>query len=343
MTRTFAACLLALFVATGLAFAAAKTLDIYFIDVEGGQSTLIVTPTGESLLIDAGYARGGRDPDRIMAVVHEARLDHIDYLLITHFHPDHVGGVPEIASRIPISTFIDYGAPMGTDRMAAGGFRASAPVRDRAIRHLQPQPGDRLPLVGLEADVVSAGGALVPKPLPGAGQLNSACAGLEDQEDDGTENFRSIGVRFKLGAFIFVDLGDLSGNTLGRLVCPANLVGPASVYLISHHGNYDTDVPAVLQALRPQVAIMNNGATKGGAPTAFANLHRQPGLELWQLHASRNKGAENAPDAFVANVDDGSSAYWLKISATGDGRFTILNSRTGQSRPYPNRHQQPSQ
>jgi hypothetical protein len=289
------------------------------------------------MLIDAGYARIGRDPDRIMAVIHEARLDHLDYLLVTHFHPDHVGGVPEIASRIPITTFIDYGTPMGTDRMAMGGFRAYEPVRARAVRHLQPAPGDRLPLTGVQADVVSAGGELIARPLPGAGQANPACSTLEDQEEDGTENFRSIGVRFKFGAFTFTDLGDLSGNTLGRLVCPTNLVGETSVYLVSHHGNYDTDVPAVLDALKPQVAIMNNGATKGGAPTAFTNLRRQAGVDLWQLHASRNKGVENAPDAFVANVDDGNTAYWLKLSATEDGHFTMQNSRTRTLKRYTSR------
>lgn len=123
---------------------AAKSLDIYFIDVEGGQSTLIVTAAGQSLLIDAGYgARGGRDPDRIMAAAREAHIDRIDYLLITHFHNDHVGGVPDLASRIPIGTFVDYGTPLGTDRLTAGAFRAYEPVRGQN-RHLQPRPGDRL-------------------------------------------------------------------------------------------------------------------------------------------------------------------------------------------------------
>ncbi len=121
---------------------------------------------------------------------------------------------------------------------------------------------------------------------------------------DGTENFRSIGLRLRFGAFRFVDLGDLSGNTLGSLVCPTNPLGTASVYLVPHHGNFDSNAPAVIAALRPRVAIMNNGATKGGAPEAFATLHRQSGLEdLWQLHASRNPNAENSADSFIANVD----------------------------------------
>jgi competence protein ComEC len=313
----------------------AKNLEIFFIDVEGGQATLIVTPAGQSLLIDAGYGgtRGLRDSDRILAVAREAHIGRIDYLLITHFHPDHVGGVPDLASRIPIGTFIDYGEPLGTDRMAAGGFRAYEPIR-ATHPHLQPRPGDRLPLKGIEIDVVSAAGIVSEKPLSGGGQANAACATLENQVEDGTENFRSIGVRLRFGAFRVVDLGDLSGNTLGNVVCPVNLIGNASVYLIAHHANYDSNVPAVLAALLPQVAIMNNGPTKGGAPDSFVTLRRQPAMDLWQLHASWNAGAQNTADDFIANVDDGFTSYWLKLVASDDGSFDLVNSRTGFTKRY---------
>jgi competence protein ComEC len=318
-----------------LGSASAKTLDIFFIDVEGGESTLIVTAAGESLLIDAGYAgRGGRDPARIVAAAREARVDHIDYLLITHFHPDHAGGVPELAALIPIGTFMDYGEPLGTDRMTIGVFRNYEPVRSQHP-HLRLKPGDRLPLKGVDADIVSAAGMVLSKPLPGGGQKNTACATLEDQPDDGTENFRSIGLRLRFGRFRFIDLGDLSGNTLGAIVCPTNLLGMASLYLVPHHGNFDSNVPAVIAALRPRVAIMNNGTTKGGAPEAFATLHRQPGLEdLWQLHASRNQGADNSADSFIANVDEGQSSYSIKMTADRDGNFTLVNGRTGFSKTY---------
>jgi len=314
--------------------ATARNLEIFFIDVEGGQSTLIVTPAGQSLLIDAGYAgRDARDAERIVAAAREAHVDHIDYLLITHFHNDHVGGVADLAERLPILRFIDYGMPLGSDRMATNGFRVYEPVRGENI-HIEPEPGDRLPLDGLDVDVVSAAGALLSKPLPGAGQPNGACATLEDQIEDGTENFRSIGIRLQYGAFRFVDLGDLSGNTLGQMVCPINLIGDASIYLVAHHGNYDSNVPAVVAALRPQVAIMNNGPTKGGAPDSFATLHAQPDMDLWQLHESRNPGAQNAPDAFIANVDDGVTAYWIKLTAHDDGSFEVANQRTGFTKKY---------
>lgn len=317
-----------------------KGLEIFFIDVEGGQATLIVTPSGQSLLIDAGYggARGPRDAERILTAAREAQLERIDYLLVTHFHPDHVGGVPDLASRIPIGTFIDYGEPRGTpfgaDRMTTRSFGAYEVVR-RQGRHLQPQPGDRLPLDGIEADIVSAGGVLLSRPLPGGGETNAACATLEHHPEDGTENFRSIGVVLRYGSFRFVDLGDLSGNTLPRLVCPQNLLGEASLYLIAHHGDYDSNTPAVYAALRPQVALMNNGVTKGGDPGTFKALHSLPDVDLWQLHASRNPGAKNAPDELIANVDDGSTAYWIKVTAHNDGRFTAVNGRTGFAKTYP--------
>jgi beta-lactamase superfamily II metal-dependent hydrolase len=314
--------------------AAARNLEIFFIDVEGGQSTLIVTPSGQSLLIDAGYGgRDARDAERIFAATREAHIDHIDYLLITHFHNDHVGGVPELADRLPILRFVDYGSPLGSDRMATNGFRVYEPIRGENI-HIEPEPGDRLPLDGIDVEIVSAAGVLLSKPLPGAGQPNNACANLEDQPEDGTENFRSIGLRLQFGAFRFVDLGDLSGNTLGQLVCPVNLVGEASVYLVAHHGNYDSNVPAVLTALRPQAAIMNNGPVKGGAPDSFQTLRAQPDMDLWQLHESRNRGAQNAPDSFIANVDDGMTAYWIKLTAKDDGSFELLNSRNGFVKKY---------
>ncbi len=324
---------------------AARTLEILFIDVEGGQSTLIVTPGGESLLIDAGFGgrAGSRDVERILEAAREAHVDRIDYLLITHLHPDHAGGVPELASRIPIGTFIDYGEPLGTDRMANGAFRGYEPVRNQG-RHIQPQPGDRLPLKDLEARIVSAGGIVLSKPLDGGGQPNDACANAEDPGDDGTENYRSIGVMLRFGSFRFLDLGDLSGNTLTSLVCPRNLVGHVSVYLIAHHGNYDSNVPAIYEALRPRVAIMNNGVAKGGSPEAFRTAHAAPGLEdVWQLHRSRNPRAENAPDPLIANVDDGATAYWLKLTATNDGGFRIVNSRTGFTKTYSRKPRQDQQ
>jgi competence protein ComEC len=310
------------------------TLDIYFIDVEGGQSTLLVTPARESLLIDAGYGgRGGRDPGRIMAAVRDAGLTRNDYLLVTHLHNDHVGGVPELVEQIPVGTFVDYGEPLGTDRMATNGIRAYEPVR-AAHPHLQPEPGDRLPLAGLDVTVVSTGGRLVTTPLRGGGDANEACVNVEDHVEDGTENYRSVGVMVEFGGFRFLDLGDLSGNTLTGMACPINRLGPVSAYLIAHHGDYDSNVPALYAALRPRVAIMNNGQRKGGSPDAFRTLRGLPDTDLWQLHWSPVPSAANAPDERIANMDDDAAGFSLKLVARSDGSFSLANARNGFSRTY---------
>jgi hypothetical protein len=218
--------------------------------------------------------------------------------------------------------------------MANNAFKAYEPVR-RDRPHLEPKPGDRLPLKGVKAEVVSAAGQLLAKPLRGGGDANTACAKAEDHPEDGTENYRSLGVMIEFGAFRFLDVGDLSGNTLTRMVCPRNLLGAASVYLVSHHGDYDTNVPVLYAGVRPRVAILNNGARKGGSSDALRTLQAQPDLEdLWQLHALTRERAQNAPDAFIANVDDASDGHWLHLTAQDDGSFRIVNGRTGFSKSY---------
>lgn len=314
--------------------AARRSLDIYFIDVEGGQSTLVVTPNGQSLLVDAGYAgNDGRDRDRVLAAVRDAGLSRIDYLLVTHFHGDHVGGVPDVASRLPIGTFVDYGEPSGADGNALPPFKAYVPVREKGS-HLVPKPGDRIPLESVDLRVVSAGGTVVATPLPGAGAANPACASYSRRADDTTENARSLGVRLAFGRFTFLDLGDLNWNPLGRLACPNDLIGAVDLFLAPHHTNDDATVPAMLAALRPRAIVSNNGPTKGGTAEALALVHRVPNADVWQLHRSKNSGTANSADALIANVDDGKSAYWLKVSAREDGSFTVTNARTNASRTY---------
>jgi len=324
------------------ALRAAGTLDIYFIDVEGGQSTLIVTPAGESLLIDTGYPdREGRDPARIMAAMRDAHVSKIDYLLITHMHEDHNGGAAELARRVPIGAFIDYGAPVETSDDVVAAFAAYSAARDAGVKsgrpHIVPKPGDRLPLRGIDVRVMSGDGETVSTPLDGAGQPNAACATYEARPFASRENPRSLGIHLRYGRFRFLDLGDLVGPNLLRLVCPNNLIGEIDAYLITHHANADTNAAPVLAAIRPRVAIADNGAYKGGSPSTWATLHQHNEIEaVWQLHKSLIDGSDNFADTFIANLEFGAGdrAAWITLSASDDGSFSVTNGRTGDSRRY---------
>lgn len=320
-----------------------ETLEIYFIDVEGGQSTLVVTPERHSLLIDTGWAGDGsgfkpgdphqaRDANRILAAAHDAGVTQIDELLITHFHPDHDGGVKELSQLIPIRMFIDHGTPsdeaLSTSAETAAAFKAYVEVRASAS-HLEPSPGNRLPLEGVEAIVVSSAGATLTRPLPQAGGINASCQKQAVPAQDPYENPRSSGVAIGFGRFRFLDLGDLSGQPLYALACPRDMVGPVGIYLVSHHGGGDQGDLGVFAAFKPRVAVMNNGVKKGGARTTYQALPRMPGLQnVFQLHASADAGDANFPDDFIANLDE-STAFWIKVVARRDGSFRVQNPRTG--------------
>jgi competence protein ComEC len=325
------------------------SLQIYFIDVEGGQSTLVVTPDEQALLIDAGWAGDGsgfrvgdprqaRDANRIVAAARDAGVGRIDYLFITHFHVDHDGGVSELAQLMPVRVFIDHGSPTedaGKNSPETGdGFAAYAKVRSAAARHIEPYPGDRLPLDDVEATVVSSAGATLARPLPGAGGNNPLCQGQATAPRDPYENPRSTGLVIRYGKFRFLDVGDLSGQPLFNLACPRNMIGRVDAYLVAHHGGPDVADPATFAAFRPRVAIMNNGLHKGGARTTYQALHQVPGLEdVWQLHLSAEAGDSNFALAYVANLDE-STAHWIKLVAKADGSFRILNQRTGEWKQY---------
>jgi competence protein ComEC len=329
--------------------AGAGTLEIYFIDVEGGQATLVVTPEKHSLLIDAGWAGDGkgfspgdpkkaRDANRIVAAARDAGISRIDYLLITHFHTDHFGGVSELSQLMPIGGFVDHGAPhpraSETSADTRNAFALYSALRSKGARHLEPRPGDRLPLNDVEVTVVSAAGATLAAPLSGAGAANAACPERPIAAGDPDENPRSTGVLVRYGKFRFLDVGDLSGQPLFDLVCPRNLVGPVDAYLTAHHGAADAAEPATLAAFRPRVVMINNAVRKGGQRAMFEALHRASGIQtVWQLHTSADAGDINFPAEYIANVDD-SAAYWIKVVAKEDGSFRVLNGRTKQWKQY---------
>ena len=328
------------------------TLDIYFIDVEGGQATLMVTPAGESLLMDAGYpgdssliapafgetpSKPGeaRDPERIMAAAKAAGISKIDILLMTHSHADHGGGVLEITKLMPVGAIVNHIPPTddgeknvaGTHKIYERFIEAGA-----ALKHIEPKPGEKLPLKGIDARFVSANGAVLTKPLAGAGQKNTACTpeGIPAQEK--YENPFSNGVKVTYGAFRFLNVGDLSGPNLFALGCPNNLVGQAEVYLVAHHGGNDAADPSLFAALKPVVSIFNNGVRKGAQADALATAKKMGG-DVWQLHKTSNANAENTPDERIANLNE-STAHWIKLSAKADGSFTVTNARTGTVKSY---------
>jgi competence protein ComEC len=319
---------------------AATTLDIYFIDVEGGQSTLIVTPAGESLLVDTGYGgNDGRDARRIMTAVRDAGLTRIDYLLITHFHQDHDTGIVDLAPQIPIGTFVDHGG-LSPDAPKDGGYadilrayKTYVAIRAKG-KHLDAKPGDRIPVKGVDVVVVSSAAATITAPLAGGGQPNPACTPHAPEPGEKIENPRSTGFHLRFGSFRFVDLGDLTGSPLFALFCQKNLLGPADLYLLPHHGGDDVSHPAYAAALRPRAAILNNGETKGGGARTFAMLRQAGPFDVWQLHRSANRGVENFADERIANVDT-KTGFGIKVRASGDGAFTITNQRTGATKTYP--------
>jgi beta-lactamase superfamily II metal-dependent hydrolase len=333
--------------------AAARTLDIYFIDVEGGQATLIVLPDGQTLLVDAGFPGSGafdsgatdpskaRDPQRILKAARAAGVSRIDYLLVTHYHGDHAGGVPELAQLLPIGAFVDHG-PVNDEAERVKGtlavYRAYTAARARGRRrHIEAKAGDRLPMNGADVTIVSAAGAILGAPLAGARPgRNASCAGQGIPAGEPTQNPRSLGFVLQFGVFRFLDLGDLTGAPLFGLACPFDRIGPVDVYLVAHHGGADASETSLFKALEPRVAILNNGATKGGAAETFNTLRASKGTETWQLHRSENRSVQNFSDERIANLTEATS-HWIMIRARADGSFAVTNGRTGATKEYPSR------
>lgn len=323
----------------------AKPLTVYVLDVEGGQSTLFVTPLHQSLLVDTGWPdNGGRDADRIANVVKKAGLDHIDYVLITHFHQDHVGGAPNLAQRIRIGAYIDHGVNREPqDAATQKGWEAyQTMLAQTKAKRILAQPGEAIPLDGLTTTIVSADGNLIANPLPGAGQPNPYCQSSPTHPADQTENARSTGIVMQYGKMRLVDLGDLTWDKEMQLMCPVNKLGLMDVYIVSHHGWDHSGSPAFVDGIAPRVAIMDNGETKGGSPSTWDIIEKSPRLKnLWQLHYSAEGGAKhNVAAPYIANLKganmkDGSDGNYIRVSAYPDGKLVVYNSRTQQSKTYP--------
>ncbi len=317
--------------------AASKDLNVWLIDVEGGQSTLFLTPSGQSVLIDTGFpGNNGRDAGRIAAAAKDAGIARIDYLLITHYHGDHVGGVPAIAARLPIKNFVDHGDTV--EHTPAGQKLYDDYLKEVAKgNRIVVKPGDKLPIRGLDWTIVSAAGKVLDKPLPGAGKPNPFCAAYKPKDADPTENAQSTGSRIVFGKFRAVDLGDLTWNKEHDLMCPDNRLGEVDVYIVSHHGQDISGSPVLVHALHPKVAMMDNGERKGGTIEAWDTIHASPGLlDIWQLHFSAAGGEQhNTGEKMIANMATaGDAGNFLKLTAHSDGHFEISNPATGYSKKY---------
>lgn len=357
----------ALFTAT-LAQAAPPSLNIYYVDVEGGQATLFVAPSGQTVLVDTGFP-GARDAGRILEAAKAAGVSKIDYLLITHYHLDHVGGYPDLAKLLPIEHYVDHGTTVQPEQH--GESKSAYDAATLTHPHMIAKPGDKLPIAGIDWTIVSSAGKVLTTSMagnPGAGAANPYCATFKPKDITiDLENQQSVGSVIRYGKFRTVDLGDLLWNLEAELVCPVNRIGTIDVFTVSHHGYGWSGAPALIYALHPRVAIMDNGNQKGAQVEIFQTLESSPGLEnLWQLHWSVNGLIEhNTPGVFIANLEspdvtaatilhppappppatrpppigneDHTPAYWIEVSAQADGTFTVTNSRNGFSKTYKRR------
>jgi competence protein ComEC len=340
----------------------AGTLTIHYIDTEGGQSTLFVGPTGESLLVDTGNP-GDRDLGRIAETLRTAGVTKIDHLWITHYHGDHIGALVELAKQFPVGHFYDHGKPHPNDRIVSSQFLSAYESLSAGKRTIV-KPGDKVKMTGLDITAVASANQFIRANLQGGGSQNTSCAATKQKDESAypdPDNGESAGFVLTYGRFRTVDLGDLTWNGELDLMCPINLIGTVDLYLTSHHGLEKSGSPALVQALRPRVVVMNNGTRKGGTPDVFRVLQETVGIEdLWQLHWSYNAGLENAPARFIANVDEPATiaavlttpptpgapraggpgapahtpAYLIRVSVQQDGSFTVTNTRNSFSKTY---------
>ena len=314
----------------------AKGLEMYFIDVEGGQATLVISPSGQSLLIDTGWpGNDGRDADRIISVAHQLGLKQIDYVLITHYHRDHVGGVPQLVDGMKVGSFVDHGPNLEDSQVTRTDYAAYEKATAGHAR-VTVKPGWGLPIKEIDVRVLSAAGSHITAPLPGAGEANPNCRGESTAPEDPTENARSVGVLITYGKFRFLDLGDLTKKKELELACPNNLIGSVDLFLVTHHGMDLSNSKPMVWGLHPRVAIFDNGARKGASPAAWQIVHDSPGLEgLWQLHyAAESDQDDNIDSDHIANTKENCEGKYLKVSASSDGTFTVTNQRNGIEKTY---------
>jgi beta-lactamase superfamily II metal-dependent hydrolase len=315
-------------------------LQIYFVDVEGGQATLFVTPDRHALLVDTGWpGNNGRDADRILAATKLAGINRIDYVLLTHYHDDHAGGVPQLVDRIPVGTFLDHGENIDTK---PGGQTIKVwdayqnVLATGKYKRISAKPGDVFPIGSMKATIISSDGNVIDRNLPGGGEKNPHCDVTENKPNDRSENSHSLGVLINFGKLKILDLGDLTWEKERMFMCPVNRIGTVDLLVVSHHGFRPSSSHALIDGIQPRVAIMDNAATKGGNIPVLDTIRQSPKLEtLWQLHYSEEGGAEhNTAAEYIANPQGPDEGNYIAVKASPKGGFTVFNSGNKQSKSY---------
>jgi competence protein ComEC len=321
-------------------------LRVYVIDVEGGGATLVVAPSGQSMLIDSGSPGPAavRDSARIADAMRAAGLTRINYLFTTHYDSDHLGGAPAANGVAHFERFFDHGEmDPKWEGNQAGGDRYNAYLAIAAGKRTIVKPGDTIPFEGARVDVVAASGAVLTKPINGGGGPNPFCRGAEVKEPNKTENSQTTGVLVSYRGFTFLDVGDLTWDKEMDLACPVNKLGRVSLLLATHHGffNDQSGAPALLWAIQPQVVIANNGPRKGLAAPAFERIQKVQGLEgLWQSHLALANGKEhNTSDDMIANVEPSAECKGnvISVDVASNGTFVVTNGRNHFSKTYKTR------
>src|SRR5216683_5846627 len=236
---------------------APRELSIIFIDTEGGAATLILTPAGESILIDCGNP-GSRDAERIHEVAtKQLSLSAIDHLVITHWHTDHYGGIARLSKLMPIHHYYDHGIPKALKEDPKNfptlieAYKTATEGKSKVLK-----PGDEIELHQVKGVppvkllCVCGDGEVLPD-KPGAPE-NPIAKEHKAKDEDKTDNAKSLGFVLSCGSFRFLDLGDLTWNIEHKLVSPSDKIGAVDVFQVTHHGSDLSNNPVLVRTVKPR-------------------------------------------------------------------------------------------